>query len=98
MKLKKFRKKSKKQLRGDLVKERKGLAEIRFNIRVGKEKDYSQVRWNKKEIARILTVLQEEDKNGQDVISKEKKGDNSSKREDKKDLSINKDEKNKKEK
>ena len=41
-----------------MVKFRKELAEVKFDVRVGKEKDYAQIGWKKKEIARILTVLE----------------------------------------
>ena len=62
MKLSKLRKKTKSQLKEELASERKELMEVMFDVRVGKEKDYDQVKLCKKKVARLLTVLNEIEK------------------------------------
>jgi ribosomal protein L29 len=61
MKLKKYRKMTIRKLRKELEKAQKELSELQFDIRVGKAKDYDSIRQQKKEVARILTVLNEEE-------------------------------------
>ncbi len=61
MSVKKFRKKSEKELREALKKAQEELEEIVFNLKSGREQDYAQVKFKKKEIARIKTILKEKD-------------------------------------
>lgn len=61
MKLIKYRKKTNKKLQKELERAQKELSELKFDIRVGKAKDYDSIKWQKKEVARILTVLNEEE-------------------------------------
>lgn len=55
--MKKFKKMNKKELSDELEKTREELYEAQFNVRVGKQKDYAQIKTYKKDIARILTLL-----------------------------------------
>lgn len=55
----KYRKMTTSKLESELEEARDELAETCFNVRVGKEKDYSQINLAKKDIARMLTVLRE---------------------------------------
>jgi ribosomal protein L29 len=57
--MKKYRKMTIKELLSELESTRKELAETRFNIRVGKEKDYAQIKTMRKNIARIFVCLEE---------------------------------------
>lgn len=57
MSLKKYTKKTENELKEELIKVRKELDDLRFDVRVGQDKDYGQIVWKKKELARILTVL-----------------------------------------
>ena len=59
MKLTKFRKKTIEDLEKELQNEREELDSIYFDVRVGKEKDYAQIKLKRKNLARILTVLKE---------------------------------------
>lgn len=56
---KKYRKMTTRKLEKELEGAREELAETCFDVRVGKEKDYSQISLAKKDIARMLTVLRE---------------------------------------
>lgn len=51
------------ELEEELKKRRTELAETVFNVRVGKEKDYAQIKLERKNIARILVLLRERKKN-----------------------------------
>ncbi len=58
MSLKDIRQKPKNELVAALQDKREKLRELRFNLATGKVKNVSQVRKLKKEIARILTLLE----------------------------------------
>ncbi len=60
MKIKELRLKSKKELRSTLVKLRDKLRELRFNLAGGKVKNIKEVHQTKKDIARILSLLNEQ--------------------------------------
>jgi len=62
MKTKQLRKYTTEELQDRLKAERKKLNDLYFDIRSGQEKDYSQISKNRKNIARILSVLQEKSK------------------------------------
>ncbi len=57
MKIDKLRKKSKKELQSELQEQRNELRKLRFSLAVRKLKDGSQIKKTKKDIARILTVI-----------------------------------------
>lgn len=59
MKTETLRKKDKKDLVTDLEAKQKELAEIRFDLKIGKEKDASRVKKLKKDVARLLTIINE---------------------------------------
>lgn len=59
MSTKKFTKKTIEELEKDIEETRKELYEIKFNVRIGRDKDYAQIQWKKRELARMLTVLQQ---------------------------------------
>ena len=60
MKIKELRLKSKKELQDTLVKLRDKLRELRFNLAGGKVKNIKEVHQTKKDIARILSLLNEQ--------------------------------------
>ena len=62
MKIKELRLKSKKELQDTLVKLRDKLRELRFNLAGGKVKNIKEVHQTKKDIARILSLLNEKRK------------------------------------
>jgi len=59
MKAKELRQLSDKELHQKLVELRKKLAELRFNLSAGRLKNPHQIKETKKDIARILTILNE---------------------------------------
>ncbi|MBD3363178.1 50S ribosomal protein L29 [Candidatus Dojkabacteria bacterium] len=56
----KLRKKTEEELKTRLTEKRGELVELRYNVKLGKETSYSQVKELKKEIARINTILNEQ--------------------------------------
>ena len=63
MKIIELRKKSKNELQRLLLENREKLRDLRFNLSLGKQKNIREVRYLKKDIARILTLLKEHDIN-----------------------------------
>jgi large subunit ribosomal protein L29 len=63
MKVKELREKSNNELQKILKEEREKLRKLRFDLVAGKIKNVREIRKVKKEIARILTVLNEKIKN-----------------------------------
>ena len=61
---------------------RSELADIRFNVRIGREKDYSQIKQEKKNLAVLLTVLKEKE---EEDTKKKRKGEDKDIRKDKPD-------------
>ncbi len=59
MKASELRKKSERELQEELFKKREELRLLRFNLASGKVKNIREIRAVKKDIARILTVLNE---------------------------------------
>ena len=59
MKIRELRHKTKKELRQTLVTSRDKLRELRFNLAGGKVKNIKEVHQIKKDIAKILTLLNE---------------------------------------
>jgi len=59
MKIKEIRQKTKKELRDNLAVLREKLRETRFNLAGGKVKNIREVHQTKKDIAKILTILKE---------------------------------------
>ncbi|MGB9743110.1 MAG: 50S ribosomal protein L29 [Minisyncoccales bacterium] len=59
IKMTEWRKKSKIELERILKDNRKKLQQLRFDLAAGKVKNVKEIRWLKKEIARILTLLNE---------------------------------------
>ena len=57
MKIKEIREKSENELKKDLVERRNKLAKMRFDISAKQVKNHRDIRITKKDIARILTVL-----------------------------------------
>jgi len=55
----KYRKMTRNQLQEALSKAQDEISSTRFDVRVGQEKDYGQIVWKKKEVARMQTVLNE---------------------------------------
>ena len=72
MRAKKYRKMKKEELGVELLQKREELTETRYNVRVGKEKDYAQLKELRKEIAILLGVLDEklEDENINSFLNK----------------------------
>jgi len=64
MKISELRQKSEKELRGTLVNLRDKLRELRFNLTGGKVKNIKEIHQTKKDIARVLTLLNEHESNG----------------------------------
>lgn len=60
MKTQELRKQTKEKLEERIIKLKKELNELVFDIKVGQEKDYSLRGKKSKEIARIMTILKEE--------------------------------------
>ncbi len=58
MKTIKLEKKSETELRKILLEQRNQLRSLRFSLAIGKVKNTREIRFIKKEIARILTLLQ----------------------------------------
>ncbi len=59
METKEIKQKSEEELKNILSKKRKDLQEVRFNISSGRVKNIKELRNLKKDIARILTILNE---------------------------------------
>lgn len=59
MKIKEVRQKTKKELKDNLTAIREKLREMRFNLASGKVKNIREVHQTKKDIAKILTILKE---------------------------------------
>ena len=59
MKIRELRQKSEKELQETLVSLRDKLRELRFNLTGGKVKNIKEVHQTKKNIARVLTLLNE---------------------------------------
>lgn len=59
MKIKELRQKSKKELNQTLISLRNKLRESRFNLAGGKVKNIKEIHQIKKQIARVLTLLNE---------------------------------------
>jgi large subunit ribosomal protein L29 len=59
MKIKEIRQKTKKELKDNLATIREKLREMRFNLASGKVKNIREVHQTKKDIAKILTILKE---------------------------------------
>ncbi len=62
MKIKELRQKSKKELNQTLISLRDKLRELRFNLTGGKVKNIKEIHQTKKHIARVLTLLNEREK------------------------------------
>jgi len=62
MKIRELRLKSEKELQETLLNFRDKLRELRFNLAGGKVKNIREIRQTKKDIARILTILNEHEK------------------------------------
>jgi len=62
MKLKELRQKSKKELKENLISLRDKLRELRFNLAGGKVKNIREIHHTKKTIARILTLIEQNEK------------------------------------
>jgi len=62
MKIRELRFKSEKELQETLLNFRDKLRELRFNLAGGKVKNIREIRQTKKDIARILTILNEHEK------------------------------------
>ena len=73
MKIQELRKQTKDKLEERLIKLKKELNELVFDIKVGQEKDYSLRGKKSKEIARILTILKEESFGKKDETEKKAK-------------------------
>jgi large subunit ribosomal protein L29 len=59
MKIRELRQKSEKELRETLVSLRDKLRELRFNLIGGKVKNIKEIHQTKKDIARVLTLIDE---------------------------------------
>lgn len=59
MKIKEVRQKTKKELKDNLAALREKLREMRFNLASGKVKNIREFHQTKKDIAKILTILKE---------------------------------------
>lgn len=73
MNLVKYRKKTREDLEKELEQEYGEMQSVRFDVQVGKEKDYAQVKARRKTIARILTVLKEKVGKSKSSFSQRKK-------------------------
>jgi len=62
MKVKDIRRKKEPELAKDLKDLREKLRDLRFNLASGKVKDIREIRVVKRDIARILTIINEEKK------------------------------------
>lgn len=62
MKIRELRRKSIKELQETLVGLRDKLRELRFNLAGGKVKNIKEIRQTKRDVARILTILKEHEK------------------------------------
>jgi len=60
MKIRELKLKTKKELRENLINLRDKLRELRFNLAGGKVKNIREVHQTKKDIARIMTLLERE--------------------------------------
>ena len=60
MKIRELKLKTKKELRENLINLRDKLRELRFNLAGGKVKNIREVHQTKKDIARIMTLLEQE--------------------------------------
>lgn len=93
MKIKDLRKLTKEKLIERLDKVRAEVVEMSFDINTGEEKDYSQLGKKRKEIARILTLLKQDNAPVEEKKAEEKTESKKEVKEDKKE-----DKKDKKEK
>ncbi|HKL16870.1 MAG TPA: 50S ribosomal protein L29 [Patescibacteria group bacterium] len=59
MKIKELRKKSKNELKNLLNEQKEGLRELRFGVSLKQSKNVRKIRNIKKNIARILTILKQ---------------------------------------
>lgn len=59
MKTEAIRKKDQAEINTDLKAKQKEVVDLKFDLKIAKEKDYSRVKKIKKDIARILTVINE---------------------------------------
>jgi ribosomal protein L29 len=59
MKTEAIRKKDQNDITADLKAKQKEVVDLKFDLKIAKEKDYSRVKKIKKDIARILTVINE---------------------------------------
>ncbi len=62
MKIRELRRKSTKELQQTLIELRDKLRELRFNLAGGKVKNIKEIRGTKRDIAKILTLLKEHDR------------------------------------
>jgi ribosomal protein L29 len=92
MKAVKFRKMTKEELEKELLQKRSEFTELKFNVRLGKAKDYSALQFIKSDIARINTVLLEK----KDMVKS--KVNNKKSKEKKEDVAVKKVSKSNKEK
>jgi len=61
MKINELRQKTKEDLKKNLEEKREKLRQFRFNLESGKVKNVREIRETKKDIARILTTLKEQE-------------------------------------
>ncbi|MBU4285233.1 50S ribosomal protein L29 [Patescibacteria group bacterium] len=59
MKTKEFKQKTDKELKETLIHLRDNLRELRFNLASGKVKNINEIHRNRRDIARILTLLKQ---------------------------------------
>jgi len=73
MKIRELRQKTKKELQATVVNLRDKLRELRFNLAGGKVKNIKEVHQTKKDIAKILTLLKQEEENKNKIKGESKK-------------------------
>jgi ribosomal protein L29 len=59
MKTEIIRKKDIKEINDDLKLKQRELIDLKFDLKIGKEKDYSKVKKIRREVAKILTIIKE---------------------------------------
>jgi ribosomal protein L29 len=89
---KKLIKMSKKELYKELQSASKELSDTIFDVRCGKDKDYSQVKQMKKKVAQLYTLIKNSDISKDKKVEKSKKGDLKQKKEVKKKNEVKKSE------
>jgi ribosomal protein L29 len=57
MSVKKYQKMTKIELVKALEEKRNELYDVKFNVRIGREKDYAQIKYLKKEVSQMMSVL-----------------------------------------